>query len=302
MKIGYLGLGKMGKPMAIKLLEKNFEVVAFNRSPAPLEEVVKHNAIKATSPLDVAEKLKVPRIIWIMVTAGRVVDKMIWDEKGIINALDPGDIVIDGGNSHFKESEERATKLREKQIHFLDVGTSGGLEGVEKGLSLMIGGEKKAFDVCEPIFKAISAPDGYAHMGPSGSGHFVKMVHNGIEYAFLQALGEGFSLLDDSKYGLDLASISTVWNNGGVIRSWLLELCGKVFKDKERFETIDSFIDVSGMAEWTVKESVDRKIPLPLISLALSERFNSQNSDEFSHRVVAALRNAFGGHSIKTKP
>lgn len=297
MKLGFVGLGKMGRAMALSLSSKGFEVVAYDISVAAVEEVSKKGVRPAFSLEEMARNLESPRTIWMMVPAGKSVDDVI---EGLLSHLSEGDTLIEGGNSFYKDSLARAEKLKKKGINFIDVGTSGGLEGAEKGLSLMIGGEKDSYTAAEPIFRALSAPDGYFYTGPSGSGHFVKMIHNGIEYALLQTYGEGFELLRSGPYELDLRGVARVWNNGAVIRSWILELLEAAFKDDPQLSGIVGEVGGGETGEWTVEAAMERKVPVPLISLALLMRYRSRQKETFAGKVVAALRNRFGGHEIKT--
>jgi 6-phosphogluconate dehydrogenase len=298
MKLGFVGLGKMGKTMVLSLCSKGFEVIAYDISASAVEEVAKKGAKPAFSLEELAKKLESPRTVWLMVPAGKPADNVI---EELLPHLSEGDTLIDGGNSYYKDSQARAEKLSKHSINFIDIGTSGGLEGAEKGLSLTIGGEEEPCMAAEPLFKALAAPNGYFHTGPVGSGHFVKMIHNGIEYALLQAYGEGFELLKSGPYKLDLPGIARVWNSGAVIRSWILELLEEIFKEDPQLERIVGEVGGGETGQWTVKTAMERKVPVPLISLALLMRYRSRQKDTFAGKVVAVLRNRFGGHEIKLK-
>jgi 6-phosphogluconate dehydrogenase len=238
-----------------------------------------------------------PRAIWLMVPSGDPVDLTI---EQLIPSLSKEDIIVDGGNSHYKDSIRRAEKLKQLGIHFVDAGTSGGIWGLQEGYCLMIGGEKATIEQLEPIFKTLAPENGFAHVGPSGAGHFVKMVHNGIEYGMLQAYGEGFEMLKTSQFELDLGKISRLWNRGSVVRSWLLELAESAFAKDPQLSSIRGYVEDSGEGRWTVLEAVEREIPAPILTLSLFARFASRQDDSFSAKVIAALRNEFGGHPVRT--
>jgi len=301
MKVGFVGLGRMGKPMALRLARQGFEAVAHNRSQGVLREVASEGVEPAASPLDAANRLTPPRVVWLMVPAGEVVDEMIWGEQGVLGGLQARDIIIDGGNSHYTDSVRRAEALRSQGIDYLDVGTSGGLEGAANGVSLTIGGPRAAFEVCRPVFEALAVPEGFAHVGESGAGHFAKIVHNAMEYALLQVIGEGFWLLERSDYDFDLVQVAHAWNHGGVIRSWLLELVERALSDRERFDQISDYVGGGETGEWGIEEARRLHVPTPLIDLAVSERLLSQAGESFARRVVAALRLQFGGHEVRTR-
>jgi 6-phosphogluconate dehydrogenase len=296
MKIGLIGLGRMGSNMVLRLLKENHEIVVYDRSPDPVKNLEKQGAIGASSVADMLVKLPSPRIVWLMVPSG---DPTIQTIREISSQLSKGDIVIDGGNSYYKNSVLMAKELAKKEIHFLDAGTSGGIWGLEKGYCLMVGGEKEIFEQCEPIFKTLAPKDGYLHVGPNGAGHFVKMIHNGIEYGMLQAYGEGFEIMNASGYNLDFAKISHLWNQGSVIRSWILELAEDAFKKSPKLKEIAGYVDDSGEGRWTVAEALERNVSAPILTLSLLERLRSREKESFSAKVVAALRNEFGGHAIK---
>ena len=297
MKIGFVGLGRMGGSMVKRLLSKGHGVVAFAPHEESRKEVEKFGALSAASLPEVIRQLVPPRVVWIMVPAGEVTEETI---ATLMLHLDKGDVLIDGGNSFYKDSMRRADLLKTKGISFLDVGTSGGIWGLEKGYCLMIGGEKEVFQHVEPLLKALAQENGYAHVGPQGSGHFVKMIHNGIEYAMLQAYGEGFEIMHAKKeLDLDLKKISNLWNHGSVIRSWLLELAENAFKKEPQLASIKGYIEDSGEGRWTVCEAIENDVPALGITLSLFERFHSRQKESFSAKVIAALRNEFGGHPVK---
>ena len=296
MKIGLIGLGKMGSNMVLRLLKDKHEVIVYDRSPDPVKDLEKQGVLGADSVPDLLKKLPKQKIVWLMVPSG---DPTIQTIREISVQLSKGDIVIDGGNSYYKNSVLMAKELAKKEIHFLDAGTSGGIWGLERGYCLMVGGEKETFEQCEPIFKTLAPQDGYLHVGPNGAGHFVKMIHNGIEYGMLQAYGEGFEIMNASDYKLDFTKISHLWNQGSVIRSWILELAENAFGKNPKLSGIDPYVDDSGEGRWMVTEAMERNVSAPIISLSLFERLRSREKDCFSAKVIAALRNEFGGHAIK---
>lgn len=300
MQIGIIGLGRMGMNMARRLLKGGHEVVAYNRTIEKVEELSKEGAVKSTSLNDFVEKLNKPCIVWLMLPAGEVVDSHIEKLKGL---LSPGDIIIDGGNSYYLDDLRRAEDLKPSGIRYMDAGISGGIWGLEVGYCSMIGGDKKDFDYIEPILKTLAPKDGYLYCGPVGAGHFVKMVHNGIEYALMEAYGEGFELLEASPYGkhLDYSKVAHLWNQGSVIRSWLLELLELAFSKDPKLESIEGYVEDSGEGRWTVLEAVKYGVPATAIAHALFKRFQSRNNNLFSDRVLAALRKEFGGHPVKKK-
>src|SRR5438105_13855662 len=297
MRLAMIGLGRMGGNMTERLMKGGHEVVAFDRNRDVVDKYVMHGATGAYSITDVPPKLKGPRIVWIMVPAGKPVDETIVQ---LLPGLSNGDVIIDGGNSNFRDSMRRAAELKGKGIHFVDSGTSGGIWGLENGYCLMIGASDEAFALCEPIFKSLAPPDGYGHMGPPGSGHYVKMIHNGIEYGALQAYAEGYEILHASKdFKLDLHQISKVWNHGSVVRSWLNELAELAFAHDPNLDQLKGFVEDSGEGRWTIQEAIDLDVPAPVITLSLLARLRSRQADSFSAKVIAALRNEFGGHAVK---
>ncbi|MDY6791789.1 MAG: decarboxylating 6-phosphogluconate dehydrogenase [Thermodesulfobacteriota bacterium] len=298
MQLAIIGLGRMGMNMAKRLLQGGHQVVAFNRTPGKTDQLAKEGAIGAYSISQVVDKLSPPRIAWIMLPAGSAVDKHINQLKKI---LSPNDIVIDGGNTYYKDDIRRSTLLAKSDINFMDVGVSGGIWGLEKGYCLMIGGEKQTYRYVEPIFKTLAPEKGYLFCGGVGAGHFVKMVHNGIEYGMMQAYGEGFDILEASPYGesLDYAAVSHLWNQGSVVRSWLLELMESAFGDDPKLSDIRGYVEDSGEGRWTIQQAIETGVSAPVIALSLMRRFRSQVQDSFSDKVVAALRREFGGHKTK---
>ncbi len=297
MKIGFVGLGKMGGNMVKRLLQKGHTVVAFDPMEAAREDARRNGAQVADSLQMLVEKLEAPRVLWLMVPSGHVTDEVI---QALIPLLSKGDILVEGGNSFYKDSIARAGLLKTNGISFLDAGTSGGIWGLALGYCLMIGGEENAFSKCEPVFKDLSPADGYAHVGPVGAGHFVKMVHNAIEYGLLEAYAEGFELMHSKKeFNLDLRRISELWNHGSVVRSWLLELAADAFKEDASLDTVKGYVQDTGEGRWSVLEAIDENVPAPVIALSLFQRFRSRQEDSFSSKVIAALRKQFGGHEVK---
>jgi 6-phosphogluconate dehydrogenase len=297
MRLAMIGLGRMGGNMTERLMKGGHEVVAFDRTKDVVEKYVKQGAKPAYAVTDVTGQLKGPRIIWIMVPAGKPVDDTI---AQLLPGMSKGDVIIDGGNSNFHDSMRRAAELQGRGIHFVDSGTSGGIWGLANGYCLMIGASAEAFKLCEPIFKTLAPPDGYAHMGPPGSGHYVKMIHNGIEYGALQAYAEGYEILHASKdFKLDLHKIAAVWNRGSVVRSWLNELAEMAFEKDADLKDLRGYVEDSGEGRWTVQEAIDLDVPAPVITLSLLARLRSRQQDSFSAKVIAALRNEFGGHAVK---
>lgn len=297
MQLAMIGLGKMGGNMSERLIRTGHDVVVFDRNPGKVAEYVKMGAMAASDAADIVSKLAAPRVVWIMVPAGNPVDETI---AILLPGMSAGDVIIDGGNSNFHDTMRRAAELKEKEIEFVDSGTSGGIWGLENGYCLMIGASPAAFALCEPIFKSLAPVDGYAHMGPSGAGHYVKMVHNGIEYGMLQAYAEGYEILHASKdFKLDLQKIAAVWNRGSVVRSWINELAEIAFEKEPGLESLKGYVEDSGEGRWTVQEAIDLDVPAPVITLSLLARLRSRQADSFSGKVIAALRNEFGGHSVK---
>jgi 6-phosphogluconate dehydrogenase len=297
MQIAMIGLGRMGMNMTRRLLKGGHEVVAYNRTPEKTDQIVKEGAIGAYSLSEVVEKLSPPRVVWIMLPAGSTVDDHISQFREILSQRD---IVVDGGNTYYKDDIRRAELLAEKDIEFMDAGVSGGIWGLEVGYCLMVGGTKAAFQRLEPIFKTLAPDEGYLHCGDVGAGHFVKMVHNGIEYGMMQAYGEGFEILEASPYApsINHAEIAHLWNQGSVVRSWLLELAEAAFRQNGKLSDIQGVVEDSGEGRWTVEQAIETGVSAPVIALSLMRRFRSQKKDNFSDKVVAALRREFGGHAV----
>ena len=296
MELGMIGLGRMGANMTERLVRGGHKVIAYDRSAEAIQRVVDKGAVGAASLADFVKQLSLPRAIWLMVPSGEPVDQTI---EQLLPSLNEGDIIIDGGNSNYKDSIRRAEKLKPHKLHFIDAGTSGGIWGLQNGYCMMVGGEKAIVSRLEPIFHTLAPKDGYLHAGPNGAGHFVKMIHNGIEYGMMQAYGEGFELLKASQFDLDLAKISHLWNQGSVVRSWLLELCESAFEKDPKLDTIKGYVDDSGEGRWTVIEAIDKGVAATSLAHALFARFSSRQQDAFSNKVIAALRNEFGGHAVK---
>ena len=296
MELGMIGLGRMGANMTERLLRGGHKLITYDRSPEAIQRCVDKGALGAHSLADFVKQLTVPRVIWLMVPSGEPVDLTI---EQLLPSLLENDIIIDGGNSHYKDSIRRAQKLKQLGIHFVDAGTSGGIWGLQEGYCLMIGGEKAIVDQLEPIFKTLAPENGFAHVGASGAGHFAKMVHNAIEYGMLQAYGEGFEMLKASPFDFDLGKISHLWNQGSVVRSWLLELAENAFQKDPQLSSIKGYVEDSGEGRWAVLEAVEREIPASILTLSLFARYASRQEDSFSAKVIAALRNEFGGHAVK---
>jgi 6-phosphogluconate dehydrogenase len=295
MRIAMIGLGKMRYNMTLRLVGGGHEVVATDQNADVARELAKHGAIFADGLGDAVSKLTGPRVAWVMVPA-EVTDKVIDDLAG---RLSKGDVIIDGGNSNWKQSRARAEALAKKGLLFCDAGTSGGVWGLKNGYCLMVGGPPEAVALCEPIFKTLAPVDGYAHMGPAGSGHYVKMVHNGIEYGLMQAYAEGFEIMKTAPYKLDLHKIASIWGHGSVVRSWLLELLESALTEDADLKGLKGWVADSGEGRWTVEASIDQAVPAPIITLALQTRFRSRQDESYGAKILAALRNQFGGHAVK---
>ena len=298
MKLGMVGLGRMGGNMAVRLLRAGHEVVAYDPGADAVARAASAGAEAASSLGDLCAKLPSPKVVWIMVPAGDVTEQTIRDLGGFLGA---GDVVIDGGNSNWKDSQRRAEQLAAGGIRFLDCGTSGGVWGLHNGYCLMVGGDDVAVAAVEPAFLALAPTDGYAHVGPSGAGHFTKMVHNGIEYGLLAAYGEGFEILEASGFDLDLEQVAGIWRYGSVVRSWLLELLHDALDKDPDLASIRGYVDDSGEGRWTLLAALEENVPAPITALALFNRFASRQDESFSAKVIAALRNEFGGHAVKSE-
>jgi 6-phosphogluconate dehydrogenase len=298
MNIGLIGLGKMGYNLAVNMKEHGHEVIAFDCDLEKVKEAEKDGLSGAYNVKQLINKLKGRKVVWLMVPAGKPVDSLI---NELLPLLNKHDIIIDGGNSYYKDTLRRYEKIKSKGIDFVDVGTSGGIEGARHGACTMIGAEDEVFEYIEPLIKDISVEKGYLHTGRNGSGHFVKMVHNGIEYGMLEAIGEGFEVLEKSQFDLNFKEVARVWNYGSVIRGWLMELMEDAFKKDPKLNSIKGIIHSNGEGLWTVQEALDLKIAAPAITEALFTRFRSEVDDTFTGKVIAALRNEFGGHGVEKK-
>jgi 6-phosphogluconate dehydrogenase len=298
MQLAMIGLGRMGGNMVERLMRHDHKLVVFDRSADAMAKYEKLGAVSAADLGKLVAALQAPRVIWIMVPAGDPVDQTI---ATLTPLLSPGDVIIDGGNSNFHDTIRRGDQLATSQIAFIDAGTSGGIWGLDNGYCLMVGGSDEAVKKCEPIFTSLAPENGYAHVGPTGSGHYVKMVHNGIEYGMLQAYAEGYEILHASRIfpKLDMPQIAEVWQHGSVVRSWLNELAVDAFKRDAGLADIKGYVEDSGEGRWTVQEAIDLDVPAPVITLSLLTRFRSRQSESFGAKVIAALRNEFGGHAVK---
>ncbi|HUF52700.1 MAG TPA: decarboxylating 6-phosphogluconate dehydrogenase [Dehalococcoidia bacterium] len=298
MQLGMIGLGRMGANMSLRLLRKDHELFVYDRDMAPAKALEPAGAKAAATMEELVEALDRPRNIWVMVPSGPPVAAVV---AALGEILDEGDCVIDGGNSNYHETVARGEMLAARGIHFLDCGTSGGIWGLENGYCLMVGGEKDVFARVEPIFESLAPPAGYGHMGPSGTGHYVKMIHNGIEYGMMQAYAEGFEILDASEYELDLHEVAALWQHGSVVRSWLLELAEIALADDPKLASIRDYVGDSGEGRWTVQEAIDRDVPAMVLTQALYARFRSRQQESFGAKLLAALREGFGGHRVEPK-
>ena len=299
MEIGMVGLGKMGANMVVRLVNAGHKVVAYDVSEEAIKEVEKIGAKGARSLNEMAASLQAPRVIWVMVPSGKITNDTI---LALAERLTVGDVIIDGGNSNYKDSIRHADEVGQSGINFLDVGTSGGVWGLKEGYSLMIGGEAEVVEAVRPIFESLAPAEneGWGHVGPHGSGHFTKMIHNGIEYGLMQAYAEGFEIMKAKKdFNLDLAQISHIWQKGSVVRSWLLDLTALALDQDGELSDIKGWVADSGEGRWTVAEAIDLDVPAPVITLALQARFVSRQSESFAAKLLAAMRNQFGGHAIK---
>ena len=299
MELGMIGLGRMGGNMTQRLLRAGHRVVVYDPQVEAVQSLAREGAAGADSLHNLIEQLTPPRAVWVMVPAGEATASAI---DTLADSLSPGDTVIDGGNSNYKDSIRRAETLAGKGLSFLDAGTSGGIWGLAEGYSMMIGGDEAAFRRLEPIFQSLApGPDrGYGHVGPAGAGHFVKMVHNGIEYGLMQAYAEGFELMNaKQELNLDLAQISQIWRYGSVVRSWLLDLTAAALEEDPGLDALQAYVEDSGEGRWTVQESIDLNIPTPVISLSLQARFRSRQDQPFGAKLLAAMRNQFGGHAVR---
>jgi 6-phosphogluconate dehydrogenase len=288
MKLGIVGLGRMGGNMVERLVRDGHEVETYART-AP--ERTAHSLV------ELAEKLDQPRVVWLMIPAGQPTESAF---ETLLPLLEDGDTVVDGGNANFRDSQRRAAKAKEKGVHYMDAGVSGGVWGLQGGYCVMVGGDPDGYAIIEPLVKSLAPEDGYAHVGPSGAGHFVKMVHNGIEYGMMQSLGEGFELMNASEFGLDLHEVAGIWRYGSVVRSWLLDLLHRALEDDPGLEQIRGYVEDSGEGRWTIFEAINHDVPAPAITASLYARFASRQDESFAAKINAALRNQFGGHAVKS--
>ncbi|PEN42862.1 phosphogluconate dehydrogenase (NAD(+)-dependent, decarboxylating) [Bacillus wiedmannii] len=297
MRVGLIGLGKMGLNLGKNLMDHKHEVAAFDLNTSAVEEMKEYGATGVSSLRELVQSLESPRILWVMVPHA-VVDSVI---NEVTPLLSKGDILIEAGNSQYKESIRRYEQLKQDGIHFMDAGTSGGMEGARNGACYMIGGDQEAWDIVEPIFRDTAVENGYLYAGKAGSGHFLKMIHNGIEYGMMAAIGEGFEVLEKSEFDYDYEKVSRVWNNGSVIRSWLMELTENAFSKDAKLDEIKGVMHSSGEGKWTVETALDLQTATPVIAMSLLMRYRSLDNDTFTGKVVAALRNEFGGHAVEKK-
>jgi 6-phosphogluconate dehydrogenase len=294
-----IGLGRMGRNMTERLLRGGHQVVVYDRSPEAIQATVALGAAGASTLADLCRQLPAPRAIWMMVPAGEPVDATIAALRPLLGS---GDVLIDGGNSYFRDTLRRAAELGGTGLEYVDSGTSGGIWGLENGYCLMVGGGPAAVARCEPIFRTLAPPDGYAHVGPTGAGHFTKMVHNGIEYGMLEAYAEGYELLQaSSDFKIDLHQVAAVWNRGSVVRSWLNELAERALAEDPSLSGLRPWVDDSGEGRWTIQEAIDMAVPAPVLALALFARFRSRQDNSFGARMIAALRSQFGGHPVRSR-
>jgi 6-phosphogluconate dehydrogenase len=300
MKIGFIGLGKMGANMVRRLIRGGHQIIGFNRSQDIVKELVaQEGMIPAVTIDDIVQQLIHPRLVWLMLPSGSVTEEFFLK---LLEKLQTGDIIVDGGNSNFKDSMRRSELAKSSGIGFVDAGVSGGIWGLKEGYSIMLGGEKTNVDAVVPLIKTLAPGigQGWGHVGPSGSGHFVKMVHNGIEYGMMEAYAEGFEILKARKeYQLDLHQVSKIWQDGSVVRSWLLDLAETALAEDGELENVKGWVADSGEGRWTVMEAIDQSVPAPIITMSLFRRFESRQEESFAAKMLAALRNQFGGHEIK---
>lgn len=298
MKTGFVGLGKMGANMVERLLLGGHEVVVYNRSEGKIKEAVAKGAIGSTSIADLCGKLEGRKVVWLMVPSGQAVDDNI---NEVVKHLNPGDIIVDGGNSYWRDTQARNARVEALGFEYLDCGTSGGVWGLQNGYCLMYGGKKEAVNHVLPILETLAPVGGHAYCGTSGAGHFVKMVHNGIEYGMMQAYAEGFEIMEKSPFNIDLEKITGIWQHGSVVRSWLLDLANLAFKEDPKLEKVKDYVADSGEGRWTVQTAIDFDVPAHVITTSLFNRFQSRQDESFAMKTLSALRNKFGGHEMKTK-
>ena len=296
MELGFIGLGKMGMNMVTRLRRDQHRVVVYDRSSDLIKQAEGQGAIGSSSLADLVSKLSAPRAVWVMVPSGAPTEETI---QAVAALLQPGDTIVDGGNTRFHDDVRRAAELKKKGIHYVDAGTSGGIWGLKVGYCLMVGGEDAAVKRLEPVFKTLAPENGWAHVGAAGAGHYVKMVHNGIEYSMMQGYAEGFELMSKSEYKLNLARVADLWMHGSVVRSWLLELAAGALKDDQKLEKLKGYVQDSGEGRWMIADAIEKDVPVPTLTTALFTRFRSRQDESFAEKMLAALRNAFGGHSVR---
>jgi 6-phosphogluconate dehydrogenase len=298
MEIGFIGLGKMGMNMVTRLQRDKHRVVVYDRTAELVKQAESQGCVAASSLADLVSKLTAPKAVWIMVPSGAPTEETV---NAVAALLQKGDTIIDGGNTRFVDDVRRAAELKKKSIHYVDAGTSGGIWGLKLGYCLMVGGENEPVKRLEPIFKTLAPEDGWAHVGGCGAGHYVKMVHNGIEYSMMQGYAEGFELMSKSEYKLDLGKIADLWMHGSVVRSWLLELAAGALSQDPRLENLKGYVQDSGEGRWMIADAIDKDVPVPTLTAALFTRFRSRQEESFAEKMLAALRNAFGGHSVRKR-
>lgn len=296
MELGFIGLGKMGMNMVTRLRRDDHRVVVFDRAPELIRQAEGQGCVGAASLADLVGKLTAPRAVWIMVPSGDPTEETV---KAVTALLQPGDMIVDGGNTRFHDDVRRAAELQSKGLHYVDAGTSGGIWGLSVGYCLMIGGEEAAVKHLAPVFTTLAPEKGWAHVGAVGAGHYVKMVHNGIEYSMMQGYAEGFELMSKSEYRLDLARVADLWMHGSVVRSWLLELAAGALKEDQKLDTLKGYVQDSGEGRWMIADAIDKAVPVPTLTAALFTRFRSRQAESFAEKMLAALRNAFGGHAVR---
>ena len=296
MELGFIGLGKMGMNMVTRLRQGGHHVVVYDRSAEAVAQATTAGCIGTSSLAELVQKLEAPRAVWIMVPSGAPTEDTV---RSVGELLRSGDTIIDGGNTNFSDDVRRAGDLSKKDLHYIDAGTSGGVWGLKVGYCLMVGGDEAPVQRLAPIFTTLAPEQGWAHVGAVGAGHYVKMVHNGIEYSMMQGYAEGFELMSKSEYRLDLPKIANLWMHGSVVRSWLLELAASALKDDPRLERLKGYVQDSGEGRWMIADAIQKDVPVPTLTMALFTRFRSRQSESFSEKMLAALRNAFGGHAVK---
>ncbi len=296
MELGFIGLGKMGMNMVTRLRRDNHRVVVFDRSADLVKQAEGQGCVAASSLADMIGKLTAPRTVWVMVPSGAPTEETV---QAVAALLQPGDTIVDGGNTRFHDDVRRAADLKKKQLHYVDAGTSGGIWGLKVGYCLMIGGEEAPVKRLTPLFTTLAPENGWAHVGGHGAGHYVKMVHNGIEYSMMQGYAEGFELMSKSEYNLDLGRVADLWMHGSVVRSWLLELAVDALKDDPKLDKLKGFVQDSGEGRWMIADAIEKDVPVPTLTTALFTRFRSRQDQSFAEKMLAALRNAFGGHAVR---